>query len=1060
MLRFLRLFCEFCAGVLGILLILALIGIWRLNQAPLHSTMLTPNIEMAINRLLPGMHVEIAQSLLSWNNIDHIISLHLEGLRIRDAKGGIALEILDVDIATTILDLFVGQLIPHKFIAHRPFLRFTRMDDGRITFGTVADHLPGANSDSADSSVKFQKKLRHFFRHLPHTNISDQMEIDDTVIEIDDQNSKLLTTINLPQVLLSNTDKGPEGILRFSTQYIDRKATADLHYRYDELNGAHIFALHLDNFNPAAYGKVLLPTTYTEFATALDAPLKGNIRMDFSSRFTLLLADLELQSDAGILNYPAFWAQPRPIKSIGLKAIYDVTAPSIIGTAGIDFDGPTVDFTFTGKPRKLDPKMLDVSLGVKLQDWPMDAYRQLWPKSIIPDAYQWISSNLSKGSFDSGEGTFLGTLPLDQPDDFDLTKGHGTVIASGGRVTYVDGLPAVENVNANADFTLDSVTAHIASGNVANIKLLPFDIQMTDLQAHVQNIDIPLNVSATIPDIMRLLDAPPLGYVKAMKIRSTDIQGQATGIVDLKFPLIETLAMKDVDINAKGNLANVTATQLIPGIALTKGSLAVDLDKEGVTLTGPVAINDLPMQAMYRHNFKDDESKPIREGKLTGNLVDEQWTRFGKDVLKGSHGLVSFSIQFSQPNKDLFTLSGAADFTNADIVVDQLKWKKAAAVPAELKAILDMPVDKPINVKSIDLRSFNTNVHGSAVVTDDDRGVRLLKLDLPSFVMGRSNLSLHFNEVDDAAHTIIFTATGPALDLSGFKGNNDPDHSDARPREFHLKIDKLYTGDNNFISQAEGYAMRDSMGWNEINLHGKAQGSHNLEILLLPKEGGGKNFKVTSDNFGQLLQGLGITNTVKDGDLSIDGESSADEPRVVKGKVKIGSFVVTDLPVLAGLISAVTPFGFTDLLNRSASFDHLTSRFRWDGNSVDLIKLNAAGKSIGINADGKIDIDANRADLHGTLVPFSIVNRIIGIIPLLGDMITGGKGQGVLAVEYKLTGSLDSPNISVNPISLLTPGFVRNLFFGDGELADDKADVKPPAPPTVGRLTVPALHSP
>ena len=79
-------------------------------------------------------------------------------------------------------------------------------------------------------------------------------------------------------------------------------------------------------------------------------------------------------------------------------------------------------------------------------------------------------------------------------------------------------------------------------------------------------------------------------------------------------------------------------------------------------------------------------------------------------------------------------------------------------------------------------------------------------------------------------------------------------------------------------------------------------------------------------------------------------------------------------------------------------------------------------------------------------------NSVAGRIPVLGDLLTGGEeGGGVFAANYTATGPVESPDISVNPLSALAPGFLRNLFgilegqtsvMPDGELVipDSQAD--------------------
>src|SRR6201999_1838262 len=96
----------------------------------------------------------------------------------------------------------------------------------------------------------------------------------------------------------------------------------------------------------------------------------------------------------------------------------------------------------------------------------------------------------------------------------------------------------------------------------------------------------------------------------------------------------------------------------------------------------------------------------------------------------------------------------------------------------------------------------------------------------------------------------------------------------------------------------------------------------------------------------------------------------------------------------------------------------------------------------GLNINGRINMDSGAAKLKGTVVPFSIFNRFLASIPVIGDIVTGGDGGGVLAVAYSVDGTLGNPQVSVNPVSLLTPGFLRNIFFSN-DVDEDEADTGP-----------------
>jgi hypothetical protein len=49
---------------------------------------------------------------------------------------------------------------------------------------------------------------------------------------------------------------------------------------------------------------------------------------------------------------------------------------------------------------------------------------------------------------------------------------------------------------------------------------------------------------------------------------------------------------------------------------------------------------------------------------------------------------------------------------------------------------------------------------------------------------------------------------------------------------------------------------------------------------------------------------------------------------------------------------------------------------------------------------------------------------------VLGDFLRGREGEGAFAMTYTATGDLGEPRILVNPLSVLAPGMIRELFSG------------------------------
>ncbi len=92
------------------------------------------------------------------------------------------------------------------------------------------------------------------------------------------------------------------------------------------------------------------------------------------------------------------------------------------------------------------------------------------------------------------------------------------------------------------------------------------------------------------------------------------------------------------------------------------------------------------------------------------------------------------------------------------------------------------------------------------------------------------------------------------------------------------------------------------------------------------------------------------------------------------------------------------------------------------------IRDGRAGGSIGMTFAGMVDRKAERVDLTGSLVPLYGLNSLLGSVPILGDLLVSKKGEGVFGLTYAMKGNLNEPVLTVNPLSVLTPGIFRRIF--------------------------------
>ncbi len=1038
MLRFLRYVLEILGAFIGVAVFSLFLLAWKLSSAPLPSDFLTPYLETGIESIVSDSTAKIEKTLLVWNAPQRVFEIRAQNIFVSNAHNIKIAEIPSVDIKISLLGLVFGQFVPKELIVNQPHIKLDRNKNGVVAFGgvTVSDGKEKAPAESVGSV--FDKIARKLSRSV----FMNTLAVKNASVEIHDEEQNKDFALSIPEAsvkrhLLRSVDRAfrggiLDGHIALDAPHADAKTALDIRYAYDPLPRQHGFSFALEDFSPALLLGGHPEVLGLNAAKTIALSLSGKIDVTLNADMVPVKANIKIHGNSGHLNFPDFWDLPRQVASLDVTAKFNRDARDLsISETRIDFGGPVLSIKASGHPSVTKGRDLDFSANIEVDNLPMDRFAEVWPKPILANPRDWLTTNLHKGVYRRADVAIKGSVSFDDPQNPFIEEATGKIDAKQGSVTYIEGMPSIDDVDAAATFDLQKMDVKILGGGTGNIRLSPFTIRITGLSEYDQFADIPAKISGPISEVLRLLDHPPLGYAKALGLSANDFGGKIAGTVKINLPLLKSLKTKDLEIHATATSEDASSTKIIPGTPIDQGRLSLSVDGSGLDLKGDVTLGKAPFSVTWRENFEETPDKPLRELKATGTIRDDQWSSLGLSTFKNTKGPTAVSLNMSSPTKNKTVYSGTFDMTPAAISVDALNWKKPANIPAILKFEAVAISGKPVSFSSITLHGTRLSASGTATFSPDMSA--LLSFNFPTLILGRTNASLSFAQSLGDKGALRFNAKGAALDVTGLRGGNDPGRADPRPKEYRLQVKRLFTAEDGEIRDVKAFASRDRLGWREINLNGLADGDTPLSIELSPHADGHKSFVIACNNFGKAIKGLGFTNTVKGGKISVTGQSAVDAPRTLNGRIKISDFTVEKLPVLALLLNAASPFGFPGLLTDSASFGRLKGDFVWKGDSLTFKNVHAAGSAIGINLEGDVDMNSGVADLSGTLVPFSMVNSVLNSIPLIGDLITGGENQGVLAVNYTISGNLNSPSISVNPISLLTPGFLRNLFFGEEE---------------------------
>lgn len=200
--------------------------------------------------------------------------------------------------------------------------------------------------------------------------------------------------------------------------------------------------------------------------------------------------------------------------------------------------------------------------------------------------------------------------------------------------------------------------------------------------------------------------------------------------------------------------------------------------------------------------------------------------------------------------------------------------------------------------------------------------------------------------------------------------------------------------------------------------------------LTLDPAPAGNRFRLTSEDASLLLQVLLPGTKTTGGKLLFTG--NLERPAhgwKIDGDLAVRSFTLTESPTLARLLTLASLHGIVSALrDRGIAFDSLTSGIAYDAGAVTFADGVATGPSIRLLMDGTIDGPKDTVAMSGTLVPpIYGLNALPGKIPIIGGLFRGPDGEGLLAIDFTVRGTLKDPSVSVKPLSSLAPGVLKKL---------------------------------
>ncbi len=1003
----------------------------RLHQGPISLSGWSDQIQRSVESLSADLRLKIENPELAWGDWRKPFVVRAREIRVEHKQGdALKVQIPEVTMTFRLTHLLLGKFTPYLLETEQAYVYFDPSVLRKNEAETEKKKFPISYSDliSAFNAIPAQKiQLSHVTVEIPDSPYTKPLKISDLSLSykksfrsmIADLGFQIDQTTVRGDIKLKPGENEVGGYLSFQ--------------QYDP---SIMTLFKKEAFQETPFSLVLETLEKQTLRGSFEISGLYNMRMKLLETASLKVSDL-----SGELDIRPLIGRPLKIKGGEVDLSYEdnhVSAKNLrVSVDGID-TGADLEGAFNP-----ETGVLSLEVETQARSIPFDELKTYWPKGLADIPRTWVTGRISKGICPRATlHTTLGLSYGDQGLKMTVEQLKGEIQVKDATVRYMDELPTVTNVDGTALYTNKEMAITISKGKSGGIHLKGGKILINGLDVEDQHIEILLGLTSPLKNAVAFIEQKPLEFAQKFRLKSQYVLGEAEDIqLSLKFPLEQSVTLNQVKADVKAKVKNFTSKSLLKGIKadIVRGNLDVHVSNEAVSLVGDIEISGAPSHLTLKQTFKD-KKEPIDlllKSALTKNLLDQNQIP-GFDAFIGH---LPYELKFKGSEEDGYHLDMTADL--APVTLNAFGWEKQAKTPGTLnvKATLSPQGEWTLHtLKGTCGDSLRVEIAG------ESQEGRIKHFEVKSFRLGKTDLSGHIDFVNAFGYAVVLQ--GPRLNLEPFmllsKGKKN---TFTEPLKLTLRVDRLdfgeeryFRGNDLFLIMKEGLIRQ--LTYSAL-LESQSRDPMIRVVIESNPETKVRTLTLKSDHAGKVLKALDISNNVSGGKLKIIATHAGTSDKVPwKGKLQIKDFALKEAPLMSKLLTLAFPTGIIDLMSdKGLPFNKFRVNFSYTPSKIVLKDGRANGISLGMTVNGTIDQTYDQLHLQGSVIPAQMLNTFLSKVPLVGELITGGKHEGLFAISYSIEGPISAARVFANPISVLTPGFLRKIFEKDlGEKSDSDDD--------------------
>ncbi len=639
---------------------------------------------------------------------------------------------------------------------------------------------------------------------------------------------------------------------------------------------------------------------------------------------------------------------------------------------------------------------------------------QLWPAALARGTRAWLSEHLIESRL-SNVAFALRARSGARPDvalSFDYADTSLRPLRTLPPVTGARGHASIQD----HAFTLSIDAGVVDAPNGGAVDVSGTVYRVADTRQRPATGGLSLRTDSSLTAALSLLDQPPFEFLSKTGLGVELGEARVRLQAEVSNPLMRPVPPEAVEISATGRMIGASSSVLVPGRRLVAPELQLSLVDDRLEIAGAGTLDGVPFQMSWSRGIRAaDDGRSQLVG--TAILSDSAARTFGVSLPDGAisgQATADLAVESRRGERPDFTLR--SELVGLGLGLDTLGWSKPAAASGEL--LVRGRLGREPEVDQLLLKAAGLHAEGSVKLAAagglDRARLKTVRiggwLDAVVEVTGRG---------PDVPPSIAVLGGSADLRRRNPGAGRHQGSAAATSGDLTVALDSLVISDGIALTGFEGrFTNRGGLSG---SFRAGVNGGAPVTGVIAPDAGGRSAFRLRSDDAGAVFRSAGVFGKAHGGvmDMVLSPRGGAGE---YDGRLQVQDTRVRQAPVLADLLGAISVIGLLEQLDgQGLVFSNVDADFRLTTQTIEVISASATGNSLGISLAGVYGLASKRMEMQGVISPVYMLNAI-------GGIFSPRRGEGLIGVNYSLSGEASRPQVQVNPLSVLAPGALREIF--------------------------------